>query len=118
MDHQIMSDMKNDPMTSTQVEVIESFDSMNLPENLLRGIYSYGFERPSAIQQKAIKPIVDGKDVLAQAQSGTGKTGTFCIGSMARIDMSIKAPQVLILTPTRELAQQIDKQLDFNIFVI
>ena len=102
-----MSENKNELMNSTQVEIVESFDVMNLPENLLRGIYSYGFERPSAIQQKAIKPIVDGKDILAQAQSGTGKTGTFCIGSMARIDTSIKAPQVLVLTPTRELAQQI-----------
>lgn len=95
-------------MSETKVDVIESFDHMGLPESLLRGIYSYGFERPSAIQQKAVKPIVSGVDVLAQAQSGTGKTGTFCIGSMARIDVSIKAPQVLILTPTRELAQQIE----------
>lgn len=102
-----MSENKNEPMNSTQVEIIESFDNMNLPDNLLRGIYSYGFERPSAIQQKAIKPIVDGKDILAQAQSGTGKTGTFCIGSMARIDVNLKAPQVLVLTPVRELAQQI-----------
>jgi translation initiation factor 4A len=85
-----------------------NFDEMGLPDNLLRGIYSYGFERPSAIQQKAIKPIVDGKDILAQAQSGTGKTGTFCIGSMSRVDPSLKAPQVLVLTPTRELAQQIE----------
>ncbi len=103
-----MSENKSDIMTSTQVEVIDNFDSMNLPENLLRGIYSYGFERPSAIQQKAIKPIVQGKDILAQAQSGTGKTGTFCIGSMALVDLSLKAPQVLVLTPTRELAQQIE----------
>jgi translation initiation factor 4A len=108
MEHQIMSDNKNEPpMNSTQVEIIETFDDMHLPENLLRGIYSYGFERPSAIQQKAIKPIVDGKDILAQAHSGTGKTGTFCIGSMARIDTTLKFPQVLVLTPTRELAQQI-----------
>lgn len=95
-------------MSETKVEVVELFDLMGLPENLLRGIYSYGFERPSAIQQKAIKPIVNGIDVLAQAQSGTGKTGTFCIGSMARIDVSLKQPQVLVLTPTRELAQQIE----------
>lgn len=101
-----MSDTKSDMTNST--EVYETFDSMNLPDNLLRGIYSYGFERPSVIQQKAIKPIASGQDVLAQAQSGTGKTGTFCIGAMARIDLSIKAPQVLILTPTRELAQQIE----------
>lgn len=113
MEHQIMSQNKSDTtMPSTQVEVIDTFDNMNLPDNLLRGIYSYGFERPSPIQQKAIKPIVDGKDVLAQAQSGTGKTGTFCIGSMARIDLSIKAPQVLVLTPTRELAQQIESVAD------
>jgi translation initiation factor 4A len=85
-----------------------NFDEMGLPDTLLRGIYSHGFERPSAIQQKAIKPIVDGKDILAQAQSGTGKTGTFCIGSMSRVDPSLKAPQVLVLTPTRELAQQIE----------
>jgi translation initiation factor 4A len=103
-----MSETKSDTMSSTKIDVYDSFDTMDLPESLLRGIYSYGFERPSAIQQKAIKPIASGMDVLAQAQSGTGKTGTFCIGSMARIDISIKAPQVLILTPTRELAQQIE----------
>lgn len=102
-----MTDTKSDSMNST-IDIYETFDAMNLPENLLRGIYSYGFERPSAIQQKAIKPIASGQDVLAQAQSGTGKTGTFCIGSMSRIDVSIKAPQVLVLTPTRELAQQIE----------
>lgn len=102
-----MTDMKSDNMNSA-IEIYETFDSMSLPDNLLRGIYSYGFERPSAIQQKAIKPIASGQDVLAQAQSGTGKTGTFCIGSMSRIDVSIKAPQVLVLTPTRELAQQIE----------
>lgn len=102
-----MTDTKSDSMNST-IDIYETFDAMSLPENLLRGIYSYGFERPSAIQQKAIKPIASGQDVLAQAQSGTGKTGTFCIGSMSRIDVSIKAPQVLVLTPTRELAQQIE----------
>lgn len=95
-------------MDSTNVRSFENFDEMGLPENLLRGIYSIGFERPSAIQQKAIHPIVQGKDILAQAQSGTGKTGTFCIGSMSRVDPNLKAPQVLVLTPTRELAQQIE----------
>jgi translation initiation factor 4A len=92
----------------SNVRSYENFDEMGLPENLLRGIYSIGFERPSAIQQKAIRPIVEGKDILAQAQSGTGKTGTFCIGSMSRVDPTLKAPQVLVLTPTRELAQQIE----------
>jgi translation initiation factor 4A len=93
---------------STDIKVYETFDDMELPENLLRGIYSHGFERPSAIQQKGIKPIAVGRDILGQAQSGTGKTATFCIGSMTRIDPTLKAPQVLVLTPTRELAQQIE----------
>ena len=93
---------------SADIKVYETFDTMDLPENLLRGIYSHGFERPSAIQQKGIKPIATGRDILGQAQSGTGKTATFCIGSMTRIDPTLKAPQVLVLTPTRELAQQIE----------
>jgi translation initiation factor 4A len=86
-----------------------TFDEMGLPENLLRGIYSYGFERPSEIQQKAIVPMREGRDILAQAQSGTGKTGTFCIGSMSRVDPSLKAVQVIVIVPVRELAQQIEQ---------
>jgi len=86
----------------------ESFDSMGLPTNLLRGIYAHGFEKPSPIQQKAIVPIKNGNDILAQAQSGTGKTGAFSIGAMCHIDPELKKPQVLVLVPTRELAQQIE----------
>ena len=102
--------MRNNDTDSAKAEykAYDNFDDMGLPENLLRGIYSYGFEKPSVIQGKAIKPIAEGRDILAQAQSGTGKTGTFCIGSMSRVDPALKAPQVLVLTPTRELAQQIE----------
>ena len=57
---------------------------MNLKEDLLRGIYSYGFEKPSAIQQRAIKPLLMMRDTIAQAQSGTGKTATFSIGAALR----------------------------------
>lgn len=89
------------------LKVYESFDEMDLPTNLLRGIYSYGYERPSKIQQLAIVPIKDGKDILAQAQSGTGKSCSFIVGSMCRIDTSINKPQVFILVPTQELAKQI-----------
>lgn len=90
--------------------IYESFDDMpKIPEDLLRGIYSYGFEVPSAIQKRGIVPIAEGKDLLAQAQSGTGKTGTFCIGSLARVDQTQKDIQVLVLVPTRELSQQIQK---------
>lgn len=172
-------------------EAIETFDGMDLPEELLRGIYSYGFEKPSAIQQRAIKPTMMGRDLIAQAQSGTvstptiifssridgqrrktrgmtifvkhhlsslkrvtldvsesitnsksdlgvfhsvfngwklakraffdvspdfpfsyfsqGKTATFAIGALAKIDPKLQDCQVLILAPTRELAQQIQK---------
>ena len=90
-------------------EAIEAFDAMDLPEELLRGIYSYGFEKPSAIQQRAIKPTILGKDLIAQAQSGTGKTATFAIGTLAKLDSSVRQCQSLILAPTRELAQQIQK---------
>lgn len=65
------------------------------------------FEKPSAIQQRAIQPILKGRDVIAQAQSGTGKTATFSIGVLQRIDTSLRETQALILSPTRELAQQI-----------
>merc|ERR1712087_614295 len=90
-------------------EVCENFDDMNLREELLRGIYAYGFEKPSAIQQRAIVPCVKGHDVIAQAQSGTGKTATFSISILQQIDASKKETQSLVLAPTRELAQQIIK---------
>jgi superfamily II DNA/RNA helicase len=93
---------------SEDVKTYETFDDMGLPEQLMRGVYSNGFERPSPIQQKGIVPIKEGRDILAQAQSGTGKTGTFSIGSLCRIDPTMKKTQVLVLVPTRELAQQIE----------
>ena len=71
--------------------------------------YQRSFERPSAIQQRAIVPVIKGHDVIAQAQSGTGKTATFSISILQQIDTSIKGTQALILAPTRELAQQIQK---------
>jgi len=90
-------------------EVCENFDDMNLKEELLRGIYAYGFEKPSAIQQRAIVPCIKGMDVIAQAQSGTGKTATFSIAILEKIDTALRETQALILAPTRELAQQIQK---------
>ncbi|KAL7513077.1 hypothetical protein ACHAXN_010135 [Cyclotella atomus] len=90
-------------------EAIDSFDGMEIPEELLRGIYAYGFEKPSAIQQRAIKPTMLGRDLIAQAQSGTGKTATFAIGTLAKLDPKLRECQSLILAPTRELAQQIQK---------
>ncbi|XP_022164948.1 eukaryotic initiation factor 4A-III [Myzus persicae] len=95
--------------TSEDVEVLTTFDNMKLREDLVRGIYSYGFERPSAIQQRAIRPMIKGRDVIAQAQSGTGKTATFSIAMLQSIDSQLRDTQVLCLSPTRELAVQIQK---------
>ncbi|CAF1160256.1 unnamed protein product [Didymodactylos carnosus] len=89
--------------------MVEQFDQMDLRDPLLRGIYGYGFERPSAIQQRAIKPCISGRDIIAQAQSGTGKTATFAISILQQLDLDLKECQALILAPTRELAQQIQK---------
>lgn len=83
-----------------------TWDDLDISSELLRGIYSMGFESPSAIQQVAIKPLIDGRDVLAQAQSGTGKTATFSIGALQKVNLAIATTQVLILSPTRELSQQ------------
>ncbi len=90
-------------------EVIYNFEDLKLKPEILRGVYGHGFTKPSAIQQRAILPIIETRDVLAQAQSGTGKTATFAISALERIDASDKATQALILAPTRELALQIQK---------
>jgi len=84
----------------------KTFDDMKLKEELLHGIYSYGFENPSLIQQKGILPIVNGYNVIAQAQSGTGKTATFSIGILQLIDINKKSCQAMILSHTKELATQ------------
>ena len=65
------TELADDNIESNWEEAIEAFDNMELPEELLRGIYAYGFEKPSAIQQRAIKPVMMGRDLIAQAQSGT-----------------------------------------------
>lgn len=96
-------------LESHMVPEIKTWDELELDPNLLRGIYGYGFENPSPIQSKAIKPVIEGRDVIAQAQSGTGKTATFVIGALQRINTSDQTTQVLILSPTRELSSQTSK---------
>ena len=68
-----------------------------------------GFDKPSAVQQRAIMPIISARDVIVQSQSGTGKTAVFCLGALQRIELGVRAPQVLVLSPTRELAEQTQK---------
>jgi len=93
--------------TETPLKTFNTWDDFNLDINILRGIYSYGFEKPSPIQSKAIDPIRNGNDVIAQAQSGTGKTAAFSVGALSRINVSENTNQALIMAPTHELAQQI-----------
>jgi translation initiation factor 4A len=102
------SSASSDPV-GEGLKVFTDFGELGLSDDVLRGIYSYGFETPSKIQRIAVKPMMEHNDILAQSQSGTGKTGTFTIGSMHHIDPKIQAPQVLVISPTRELAQQTEK---------
>lgn len=95
---------KNDNTNDTKP--CQTFDEMNLKSDLLKGIYAYGFEKPSAIQQRAIRPIIRGRDVVAQSQSGTGKTAVFSISALQLIQQSSRECQILIMSPTRELAEQ------------
>lgn len=97
-------------------------ENFAIKEQLLRGIFAYGFNNPSPIQKKSILPLIFEKDVIAQAQSGTGKTGAFTIGTLEIINIDLKEPQSIIMAPTRELARQIyevitnlGQYLDINI---
>ena len=100
---------KNGDEEEDSLVAYKSFDDMDLKEDLLRGIYAHGFEDPSAIQQQAIVPVINGHDVIGQAQSGTGKTATFSIGILQSVDTTINGCQALVMAPTRELAQQISE---------
>lgn len=93
--------------SSAETKEIKSWDDLNVDSNILRSIYAYGFENPSDIQKKAIKPIQDGHDLIAQAQSGTGKTGAFVVGALSRLDVTKKSTQIIVLVPTHELVSQI-----------
>lgn len=95
----------NEEVFDTSTE-INSWDELELSNDILRGIYAHGFEAPSPIQKKAIKPLIQKRDIIAQAQSGTGKTATFAIGALASIDLSSNTTQVLVLSPTKELTIQ------------
>jgi translation initiation factor 4A len=85
---------------------INSWDELEVSPEILRGIFASGFDKPSPIQRRAIKPLMDGKDIIGQAQSGTGKTATFTIGALTHVKVEENTTQVLVLSPTRELSIQ------------
>jgi translation initiation factor 4A len=110
-----MTSLATEGKTSTSSTTINEWDDSELIRtNILRGIYAFGFEKPSPIQKKGIIPMLtvhdDGKrrDIIAQAQSGTGKTGCFSVGVLNIVNPDVKETQALILAPTHELAAQIN----------
>jgi superfamily II DNA/RNA helicase len=92
--------------TNVELQYYDKFENLGLRDDILRSIFSFGFERPSPIQRIAIKPIIDGNDCVIQSHSGSGKTATFIISALQIIDVSLKAPQIIIISNTRELAEQ------------
>lgn len=105
----MMMDEEGISVSDRNVKVIKSFDEMGLRDDLLRGIFAYGFEKPSAIQQRALLPITQGRDVIAQAQSGTGKSSLIAMSICQTVDTKLREVQALVLSPTRELATQTEK---------
>jgi len=97
----LQEDEKNDCSNE-----INNWDELNISPELLRGIYAYGLEKPSPIQRKSLISLIKGRDVIAQAQSGTGKTAAFTIGALSRLNITDKTTQILCLSPTRELSTQ------------
>jgi translation initiation factor 4A len=96
---------------NNELHYYDSFEDreIGLRDEILKGIYNYGFEKPSQIQRVAIKPIIDGRDIVVQSHSGSGKTATFIIGLLQRIDPTLKETQCIIVSNTRELANQTHK---------
>ena len=99
-------DLVENVVAEEVIKEIDTWDDLVIPSELLRGIYAYGFEKPSEIQKKSIAPILAGRDVIAQAQSGMGKTGAFSIGTLGRIDVSKPKVQAILMAPTHELVKQ------------
>ena len=93
-------------MSNYATNTYADWEDYNMNPRILRGIYAFGYEKPSPIQTRAVQPIIDAKDIIAQAQSGTGKTGAFSIGTLNVVDPTLNEIQALILSPTRELSRQ------------
>jgi len=105
-DERMTDERMTDERMTDEENPITNWEECVTKGELLRGIYAYGFEKPSAIQTKAILPITHGRDIIAQAQSGTGKTGAFTIGTLSVIDCNLNKTQAILISPTHELATQ------------
>ena len=90
--------IKND-VNEKQEKIIDTWDELNLKDDILRGIFRIGFEKPTPIQGLAIPPIINFKDTIAQAKSGSGKTGSFIISALQNLDIKNHSTQALIIAP-------------------
>ena len=98
-------------MTTETIETFETFADLGISENILKALTEMGFEKPSPIQAQGIPAVMQGSDVIGQAQTGTGKTAAFGIPVLERIDVTSNAVQALVLCPTRELAVQVSEEI-------
>src|SRR5207244_3258055 len=87
--------------------LVSSFAELGLSEDTLKAVAELGYEEPTPIQAQTIRLMMEGADVIAQAQTGTGKTAAFALPIIEKLDINLRATQALILTPTRELAVQV-----------
>ena len=108
LDNGAMEDsVTGENMNNIDIVINDWEDIPGISDGVLHGIYAHGFDKPSPIQAKAILPLIQKKDVIAQAQSGTGKTGCFTVAVLSRIVLEANTCQAIILAPTRELSRQI-----------
>ncbi|MCW8987662.1 MAG: DEAD/DEAH box helicase, partial [Gammaproteobacteria bacterium] len=91
----------------SQTDTLPTFSELGLSAHVLEALDTIGYEMPSPIQAEMIPYVLEGRDVLGQAQTGTGKTAAFALPILSQIDLKLKTPQVLVLAPTRELAIQV-----------
>ena len=87
----------------------QTFSDLGLSAEVLKALADVGYETPSPIQARTIPPLLEGRDVVGLAQTGTGKTAAFALPILSRLDLSQKTPQALVLAPTRELALQVSE---------
>lgn len=98
-------------MSTEQIQAMPSFSELGLAPAILQAVQQAGYETPSPIQAQSIPPLLAGRDLLGQAQTGTGKTAAFALPLLSRIDVKNKATQLLVLAPTRELAIQVSEAI-------
>lgn len=109
---QVVEEQSPEAVLPVEPKADSAFRALGLNDSLVRAVESSGYDTPTPIQAETIPLILEGRDVLGQAQTGTGKTAAFALPLLQRIDVSQRRPQVLVLTPTRELAIQVAKAFE------